>query len=210
MMAKMVRIGRILPLVTCLVASQAGADPQLSPITDRNYAIELYDGTALGNTTVVGMGGAAVALASGTSGTLNNPAAPAVRSTTDNDSWSWDYHLDYLIGSLSSDYDNNGLTTQNGGLQRDDGGTSVITGGLGLRIHDWAFAVTTTEQFALVDAMVTTQSNVALRASALRVQLALAKWVPQLDTAIGVSATSAQFQLQPDCSGPGCQPLFAI
>src|SRR4051812_35422096 len=169
MMAKMVRIGRILPLVTCLVASQASADPQLSPITDRNYAIELYDGTALGNAAVIGMGGAAVALSSGTSGTLNNPSAPGVRSTTDTDSWAWDYHLDYLIGSLSSDYDNNGLTVQNGGLTRDDGGTSVITGGLGLRYHDWAVAVTATEQFAVFDAMVTTPgapANTDLRGSA--------------------------------------------
>src|SRR4051794_21572717 len=99
----MVRIGRILLVAAWLPAARAAADPQLSPVTDRNYAIELYDGTALGNTAVVGMGGAAVALASGTSGTLNNAAAPAVRSTTDTDAWSWDYHIDYLIGSLSSD-----------------------------------------------------------------------------------------------------------
>ncbi|MDB4959277.1 MAG: hypothetical protein JWO36_6846 [Myxococcales bacterium] len=193
-----------------MAASAASADPQLSPITDRDYAIELYDSTALGNTAVVGMGGAALALASGTSGTLNNPAAPAVRSTTDTDSWSWDYHIDYLIGSLSSDYDNNGLTTQNGGLKRDDGGTSVVTGGVGIRYHDWAIAMTATEQFALVDAMVATQSNVSLRASALRFQLALAKWVPQLDTAIGVSVTNAQFELKPNCTTAGCQSLFTI
>ena len=207
----MVRIGRILPLVTWLAASRASADPQLSPITDRNYAIELYDGTALGNAAVIGMGGAAVAMASGTSGTLNNPSAPGVRSTTDLDSWAWDYHLDYLIGSLSSDYDNNGLTTQNGGLKRDDGGSSVFTGGLGLRYHDWAIAVTATEQYALVDAMVTTGGSaggVPLRASAVRYQLALAKWVPQLDTAIGVTATTAEFDLKPSCSG--CGSLFTI
>src|SRR5438132_2275382 len=100
------RIGRLLPLVASWAGS-AHAD-SLPPITDRNYAIELYDGVALGNTAVVGMGGAAVALAAGSSGTLVNPSAMAVRPTTDTDRWSWDYHIDYLIGSLSSDYDNNG------------------------------------------------------------------------------------------------------
>ena len=46
------------------------------------------------------MGGAAAANAIGSSGTLINPSAAAVRATTDRDSWSWDYHLDYLNGGL--------------------------------------------------------------------------------------------------------------
>ena len=32
------------------------------PIVDRNYAIDLYDGVAIGNTAMVGMGGAGAAL----------------------------------------------------------------------------------------------------------------------------------------------------
>src|SRR5215470_1805317 len=98
-------VGRACLVVGCL-AGTARAD--FPPITDRNYAIDLYDGVALGNTQVVGMGGAAIALAMGSSGTVSNPAAPAVKSTTDNDWWGWDYHVDYLT-SLSRDYDNNGV-----------------------------------------------------------------------------------------------------
>ncbi|HEX5062055.1 MAG TPA: hypothetical protein VFV99_21950, partial [Kofleriaceae bacterium] len=75
------RFGRFLPLVLVFAASRAGADPETSPITNSNYSIELYDGVALGNTAVVGMGGATVALAIGTSGTLFNPSAPAVKPT---------------------------------------------------------------------------------------------------------------------------------
>jgi hypothetical protein len=202
----MVRFGRFLPLVTMFAVSSAEADPETSPITDSNYSIELYDGVAIGNTAVVGMGGATVALAIGTSGTLFNPSAPAVKPTTDTDTWSWDYHLDYLNGSLSTDYDNNGITSV-------EGGTSVFTGGLGLRIGEWAGAITATQQLAPVsDAFVTTPSNpmVPLEASALRLQVAFARWVKSIDTAIGASVQSAVFELKPDCAVAGCERLFNV
>jgi hypothetical protein len=190
-------VPRLSPWVVCLLAARpALADPQLSPITNRDYSIELYDGIALGNGTLVGMGGAATANASGTSGTLINPSAPAVRLTTDTDAWSWDYHIDYLIGSLSTDYDNNGITR--------DGGTSVLTAGLGGRYHDWAIAFTGTDQYALVQ-----RSGMSdLRASTLRFQFAAARWVNRIDAAVGVSVQSAQFDLKEDC--PGCASLFTI
>jgi hypothetical protein len=186
-------------------ATLAEADPPTSPITDSRYSIELYDGTAIGNTAVVGMGGATVALAIGTAGTLFNPSAPAVKPTTDTDWWSWDYHLDYLNGSLSTDYDNNGFTSA-------DGGTSVMTAGFGLRFGDWAGAVTGTYQYAPVDATVVTPQDPAtpIHASTLRLQLAIARWVRRLDTAIGVSAQQAIFDFKPTCSGPGCESLFGI
>ena len=76
------RLGRV-GLAWLVVGATAYAEPPTSPITDSNYSIELYDGVALGNTAVVGMGGATVALAIGTSGTLFNPSAPAVKPTTD-------------------------------------------------------------------------------------------------------------------------------
>ena len=86
--------------ILLLSASPAAADPETSPITDSNYSIELYDGVPIGNVALIGMGGATTANAIGTAGTLYNVSAPAVRPTTDTDSWSWDYHLDYLYGSL--------------------------------------------------------------------------------------------------------------
>src|SRR6185503_12297041 len=76
-----------------LAAAPAEADP-LPAVTSRDYAIDLYDGVALGNSATIAMGGASAANAFGTSGTLVNASAPAVRRTTDTDSWSWDYHLD--------------------------------------------------------------------------------------------------------------------
>ena len=200
----MVRIWVVLPLVLGFAGTRAAADPETSPITDSNYSIELYDGVALGNTAVVGMGGATVALAIGTSGTLFNPSAPAVKPTTDTDTWSWDYHLDYLNGSLSTDYDNNGFVSEHG--------TSVLTLGFGLRFGEWAGAITGTQQLAPVDAtyMRPDGSTAPLNASTLRAQLAFARWVKRLDTSIGVSAQIAKFALQPDCVGEGCDELFNV
>jgi hypothetical protein len=175
-----------------------------SPITDSSYSIELYDGVAIGNAAVVGMGGATVALAIGTAGTLFNPSAPAVKPTTDTDTWSWDYHVDYLVGSLSTDYDNNGFTSENGG-------TSVLTMGAGIRIGEWGAALTLTTLDAPVAAETMLGSRtVGLAAQTIRGQLAIARWIPRLDTAIGVSFTSGSFAFGPDCAEAECGDLFDI
>lgn len=209
----MVRYGRFLPLITCFAASTAVAEPETSPITTSNYSIELYDGVAIGNTAVVGMGGATVALAIGTSGTLFNPSAPAVKPTTDTDTWSWDYHLDYLNGSLSTDYDNNGLPLAGATGADAQAGTSVLTLGFGLRFGEWAGAVTATNQSVPVaDAMYTLPGGgtAPLVANVLRFQLALARWFDRLDTAIGASVQLAQFSMNPDCTGDGCDTVFSV
>src|SRR4051812_35281016 len=121
----MVRVGSFVLLASTLAASARADNP---PITDRNYAIDLYDGVAIGDTAMVGMGGAGAASINGTAGALINPSAIAVRSTTDLDRWSWTYHFDVLTGKYSSDYDNNGVA--NG----DDNGGSLYTFGLGFRV----------------------------------------------------------------------------
>jgi hypothetical protein len=188
----------------CLGCPPAAAEPPTSPISDSNYSIELYDGVAIGNAAVVGMGGATVALAIGTSGTLFNPSAPAVKPTTDTDTWSWDYHIDYLVGSLSTDYDNNGFTSENGG-------TSVLTMGGGVRYGEWGAALTLTTQDAPVAAETMLGSRtVGLGAQTIRGQLAIARWIPRLDAALGVSITSGSFAFGPDCTEADCGDLLDI
>jgi len=77
----MVRVGScwVVCAVVALVAADALTGPLAQdaradnlPITDRNYAIDLYDGVAIGNTAMVGMGGAGAALINGTAGALIN------------------------------------------------------------------------------------------------------------------------------------------
>lgn len=167
-----------LPLLVPGVLAARGAAAE--PITDRDYAIDFYDGVAIGNTAWVGMGGAGAANIVGTAGTLINPSAPAVRLTTDTDDWSWDYHLDVLTGKLSTDYDNNGVVAE-------EAGASLLTFGLGGRYHDWAAAVTFTGQTAPVDD--------ALRAQGIRLRFVLAKYFPSRDIAIGIGAQTVSFDI---------------
>jgi len=173
-------------LVVCVLAGALAGAARAGnpPIVDRNYAIDLYDGVAIGSTVMVAMGGAGAALINGTAGALINPSAIAVRATTDLDSWSWDYHLDALTGKYSSDYDNNGVVTGQ------DSGASLLTGGLGLRYHDWSIATTAVIQTAPVPGASTT-----LDASASRVQVILGNYQPQYDLAIGAGVQFASFSI---------------
>ena len=183
--------------VICLLAGVAHADyPQA---TSRDYAIELYTGVPLGNAATVAMGGAAAANASGTSGTLINPSAPAVRPTTDTDVWSLDFHFDVISGSTSSDYDNNGIVAANGS------GTSLVTVGVGGRARDWGLAITGTYANTEV-------SGKALVGQTLYAKVAVAKWIPELDLAVGLDVQIAQFGLQANCMNNdlSCTPVFTI
>jgi hypothetical protein len=173
------------------LARPAHAD--FPPITSRDYAIDFYDGVAIGNTAMVGMGGAGAAHVIGTAGVLLNPSAIAVRPTTDLDEWNLDYHLDFLTGKYSSDYDNNGEVA--------DGGASLATLGIGGRYHDWAVAATGTVQSASV-----TGSSPELIAEALRARITVAKWLPQLDLAVGGGVQLATFRMNTESD----VPLFSI
>lgn len=196
-------LGRSAQIALLLAAAsgRARADAPNAPITNRDYAIELYDNGAIGNDATVAMGGAAVANAMGSSGTLVNPSAPAVRSPTDTDRWGVDYHLDYLNSSLSTDYDNSGRVGA--------GGTSAFTAGLALRVGDWAGAVTGVLETTAI-ANPTPATTQSLEAQTLHGKLALARWVPGWDVALGGALQIAQFTLRPDCAGAGCDPLFTI
>lgn len=160
------------------------------PITDRDYAIDFYEGVAIGNTAWVGMGGAGAALIVGTAGSLINPSAPAVRPTTDTDTWSWDFHLDYLTGKYSSDYDNNGTVVD------EDAGAQLLTFGIGIRYENWAAALTASGQIAPIFSA-TPEPEDDLEAGAARLRFAIATWVPSLDLAIGVGVQQVLFAVLP-------------
>jgi hypothetical protein len=182
--------------ILCLLVRTAQADP----ITDRDFAIDFYDGVAIGDARQVGMGGTGLALIPGSAGTLLNASAPAVRQTTDTETWSWDYHLDYLTGKLSSDYDNNGIVVTDPATGKaEDSGAQLLTGGLGLRVRDWAGVLTVTAQS-------TPLGTTGLEAEALRTRLAIAKFFHRIDTAIGIGFQTIAFRV-----GPRDQPeLFSI
>lgn len=179
MLARPPRAPGWIAAAACLAAGRAAA---AEPITSRDYAIDFYDGVAIGDTAQVGMGGAGAAHVVGSAGTLLNPSAPAVRPTTDADHWSWDYHLDWLTGKYSSDYDNNGVAAD------EESGASLLTGGLALRVGNWSGAVTATGQTAPIPGSV-------LEAQALRAKLVVARWIPRIGLAVGAGVQSVQFGL---------------
>jgi len=167
-------------LVAGLIWLSAGRADAQAPITDRNYAIDLYDGVAIGDTTLIGMGGAGAANARGTAGVLLNPSAIAVRSTTDASSWSVDWHLDVVTAAYSSDYDNNGETGS--------GGASLVTTGFGGRIKNWSAAVTGTVQR-------TPLAGSSLDATATRARIVLASWIPSIGLAVGLGGQIGRFEV---------------
>lgn len=188
----MIRIAAFVVGATIVAAAGPARAQAYPPVTDRNYAIDLYDGVAIGNTDTVGMGGAGAALVLGTAGALLNPSAIAVRPTTDHDSWSLDYNLDVQTGQYSSDYDNNGRSGDNSGAQ-------MIAAGFGGRIGNWAAGVTTL-------LLHTPVPGSSLTTNALRLRVVLATWIPSLDLAVGGGLQLASFDLVPD-SG---DTLFSI
>jgi hypothetical protein len=125
--------GIVLVVAAAGTAGTAAAEePQ--PITDRDWALDLWSGAALGSVRIVGMGGVKVALAEGSSGTLGNPAAPAARKATSTGRWDWDWHLDALEAVYASDFDNNGIV--------DDARSSTsATAGLAGMYYQWGAAL---------------------------------------------------------------------
>ena len=189
-------------MLAALLAGTAHADPTLTPVTSRDYTLDLYDGVALGNGGVVAMGGASVANAFGSSGTLANPSASAVRQTTDTDRWSWDWHGDYLNATQSQDYANTGLPAS------ETAGSQDATLGLAVRVRDWGGAVTGSWQHTTLASLAGMPS---LDATTLRARFALARWVPQYDLAVGIAAQEAELDIKTAaCAASGCPSLFTI
>ena len=180
------------PAAVAIACVPATADP----IVDREYAIELYEGVAIGDSSLTGMGGAGAARVNGSAGVLINASAPAVRRTTDNDSWSWDYHLDFLTGRFSTDYDNNGQVASAAE------GSQLFTGGLALRFGKWSFAATLTVQESPIDG----SDMPKLFASTLRSKVVVARWVDKWDLALGVGVQTVTFQL----GAKQREPLFDL
>jgi hypothetical protein len=118
-------------LVTLALAT-VGAD--YPAITDRNYALDLHLGPALGSTKIVGMGGTSVAIAEGSASIAANPAAAAVRPATSSGDWDWDVYLDWLNPVFGGDFENSGLASK-------DDNTLVLAGGLLGQYKSWGLGL---------------------------------------------------------------------
>ena len=190
----------------------AAASPTLTPITNRDYAIDMWSSIPFGDSAALGMGGANVARAYGSSGALDNPAAPSIRRSTDNDTWGIDYHLDYLNGSLSSDYNNAGIDYPALGIVQPDTHSQQLTIGGALRVYNWGIALSATARSMLINGAAAQPGGGTseLYAETLLFKGSLAHFFEGPDIAIGIAAQAAVFNMQTDCAGPECGNLFTV
>jgi hypothetical protein len=103
-------------------------------VTDRNFAIDLYQGPVIGSPRILGMGGATVAVAEGSATVPYNAAAAAVRVATSHGNFDWDFHVDWLIPVTGDDLSNSGLAS------KDDSQFLLELGGL-IQVGKWGLAL---------------------------------------------------------------------
>ena len=193
-----------LAALAAAAAGGAAARAQGFPvIEDRDYTLDLHQGAVLGSGRIVGMGGAAVATAEGSSGLLFNPAAVAVRPATSSGNWDWDWHFDWLTPQLGGDHDNNGIT-QETELGFAD---SVFTAGLVGQVQEWGMGVTAIWFDQPLEEM-PDGSRVTPSVSLLRVSIARSWLDQQITVGAGYRAGSFSLGRQP-AEGLGTE-LFSI
>lgn len=110
---------------------------------NRDHTIDMHIGAAIGSARIIGMGGTAVAIAEGSSGTVVNPAATGVRPTTSSDTWDWDWHFDSSSPAIGDDFDNNGIKTT------DTSFSPSFTGGLLGQYKNWGIGFSAVEQTSI-------------------------------------------------------------
>jgi hypothetical protein len=108
------------------------------PVVDRDFALDLYTGSIIGSVRVIGMGGASVAIAQGSVGTLSNAAGPAVRRTTKATKFAGDFHIDGQSAAFADDFDNNGLR------DTDESSSKLATVGLVVQYGHWGLGLAAT------------------------------------------------------------------
>jgi len=169
----------------------AAAQPY-PPVEDRDFALDLYTGAAIGSVRIVGMGGTSVAVSEGTAGTLVNPAAAAVRLTTSKGNWDYDFHLDALRAVGSTDFDNDGFAQD---------GARIESFGLAGMLYGWGLALVGTSTTTTIESV----SGEELEASALTAKIALAHELLRQEWTVGVAVRIGTFDL-----GPPGDPLFSL
>ena len=132
-------------LVVLALPSLAVGAPVMSPVVNRDYDIDLHVGAARGSPRIVAMGGTTTALVEGAGGLIGNPGAIAVRPLASRDRWDWDAYLSGFAPNLGSDFDNNGVRSDER-LNADLSGVGILgffgPWALGLGVESVNYALT--------------------------------------------------------------------
>src|SRR5580704_2507460 len=205
-------------VILAVAAGTAAAGPMLTPITDRNYTLDMWSTIPFGDSAALATGGANVARAVGSSGALDNPAASSISKATD-DVWGVDYHIDYLNGSLSSDYGNTGiqysqlqnLTNPGQPVTNPDQTSQQLTLGAAVRVYNWGLAASVTARSMNLGSVTDTDGTKgSLYAESLLLKGSLAHFFEGPDIALGIGVQAAVLNMQIDCQTPECGNLFTV
>ncbi len=161
----------------------------LPPVEDADFAVDLYSGAALGSVRLVGMGGAAIGLAEGSAGSLVNPASAAVRASTSDGWWDWDFHVDWLVAVPELDFDNSGRDDRAGFANR------LETFGLAGMAKGWGVAATVTSAGVDLTGEDAGAVDDALEARALLGKVAVARETADQQWTVGAGLRVGTFEL---------------
>jgi hypothetical protein len=187
-------------LVGVLASGPRLAHAQGMPITDRDYVLDYYQGPVLGSPRIVGMGGAAVALAQGSASMLVNPASPALRPATSTGDWDWDWHLAWLDPSLARDYDNDGRVRENALAE-----SPLVTMGLVGQYRGWGVGIS----LQIASRPIELDTGERLTPGFVIGRLVAARTFDERRITVGLGLRTANFDLKRS-SGAEEDTLFAI
>ena len=161
--------------------ARAQMAPDLQPITNRNFTIDLHEGVIFGSPRLVAMGGAAFAVGEGATGLFTNAAAGAVRPTKPTGNFEWSAFFNSYVPASGVDFNNNGDPTNQ--YRR----SAVYAPGLILQYGDWGMAL----NFGYVRYEVAPEAGGGLGARSIVPHLALARHIDALNLTVGAGVRAA-------------------
>jgi hypothetical protein len=163
------------------VAFAAQPPPNLQPIVDRNFTIDIHEGVVFGSPRLVAMGGAAFAIGEGATGLFTNPAAAAVRPTKPTGRFEWSAFFNSYVPATGVDFNNNGDPTNE--YRR----AAVYAPGLIVQLGPWGMAL----NFGYSRYEVAPQAGGGLGVRSLVPHLSVARHVERAQMTFGVGLRGA-------------------
>ena len=168
--------------------SQAQLGPEGSPIDTSDYSVDLTRGVVVGTSRVVGLSGAATALAQGVEGGLQNPSAVAYRGAQ------WPDWYDYWLAAgvtypfQSGDFYNSGGFASTG--QPEEESTVFFIPGVYWQMWNFGIGLTIDAQFVKLDlpadSTAASQDPLRLRFTTFHIQAGYGFWDGQLIIGAGL------------------------
>ena len=183
-----VALAAFVVLILCLPGK---ASAQFSAIEDGDYALEIFNGVALGSGRSVAMGGVALATALGSESLSFNSASPAIRTSYSSSKWDWSAHLNWFNPELGDDFDNDSIPNQSAGS------VPFITAGLVIQYKNWGVGLNVSGISRTLEIDNNARNpRLELDSSNLQMVLARSFFSEQLNFGFGLRLTSFNIRTQ--------------